>query len=703
MPLANIAAINSMGLTVWCIFISISALFFFGLPLSAWLFSSNKISVTEQSWLSAPLLGLCGTALFLQNSYYLGLPVKQSCLILLIIGVICWIAMLRKLTLTQIFSEFPRKVLIVALVIYFIQAFGLVLSGAENYVGRGWIDQYNYTVAAQYLINHAYHNLPDNAVYYPYLLKASMVLSSDRIGAMLIQSFLACISMTDAKTMFETTILLSPFLIVFVINQLGRSLHLSENMSLLAAALAGVMPSLAMIHLENFLSQALATPLFMFWPLAIKFAIEERSFKKIFFAAIILAGIISIYTEYLMMSIGLLIFFGLAATVLQKDFRIQFISRLLTTIISIVLFALLLNIKFIPGIFYIVQRTMEAKVLSVIYPWTNSIEALNRLWYGDFSTMLHGISGWICGVITIFLVLFGYAGYFFQIIRKKNILASVLLLILFLPLVIHAMGANKYPYQFYKLLLSVSALFSLGLILFFNEFFQKKISIICCILLFSISASATFSMVYASTSIPKLVALNRGCAQLLLSDDAREIQKRLSSCHDKQILINWQDSTFHGAYMNGWLNYFARKNKVWVTNPIFSDNDIGTKFTLPPFDFPGNDLTIITYKTSAPLVIGNSVHLIWSNHTFSEWKVDGTDWAILYLPYDHYFPLILKNQLVGSSKEITLQVLSGRKGTLKIISQNGTQVFSVEKGSNTILYQTINNEPAKINKLIFTK
>lgn len=99
----------------------------------------------------------------------------------------------------------------IALRIYFVQGLGLLLAGAEAYVGRVWHDFFNYTATAQFLADYPFKlSIPDvQNQPYPY---EAILKKNDRNGPSIFQAFLAVSTFSSAKISFESAISLSPFL-----------------------------------------------------------------------------------------------------------------------------------------------------------------------------------------------------------------------------------------------------------------------------------------------------------------------------------------------------------------------------------------------------------------------------------------------------------------------------------------------------------
>jgi hypothetical protein len=158
----------------------------------------------------------------------------------------------------------PAWLLPGAIAVYLVHALGLFLLGATLYVGRAWFDQYNYVAMADYFAYVPFGTTPAELQQRPYLLFAEP-LKSDRIGQSVFHALVTLTAFSDSKTVFEPVILLVPPLTVLAIAYLGLRLGLPPGIAAGAGLVGGLMPALAQLHLESFLSQALATPFLICW------------------------------------------------------------------------------------------------------------------------------------------------------------------------------------------------------------------------------------------------------------------------------------------------------------------------------------------------------------------------------------------------------------------------------------------------------
>lgn len=251
-----------MLLTIWCIAVSIGSLYFIGLPLSVLL---QRRSDDGAHWILSPFIGLSAIILILQNLVYLDVRIGLSSPWIWGSACVFWVWMAKTRRLNALFSAMPYRILGLTVVVYLAQGIGLLLADTKYYVGRAWHDQFNYTATAQFLIDHRFSLSFSDIMNQPYLFQA-VSHKFDRIGQSILHGFISASTFTDAKTTFEVTILLVPPLITLAVYQLAQKLSKPGRPFLLAAGVAGILPAIAMVHLESFLSQALAIPLLLLWP-----------------------------------------------------------------------------------------------------------------------------------------------------------------------------------------------------------------------------------------------------------------------------------------------------------------------------------------------------------------------------------------------------------------------------------------------------
>jgi hypothetical protein len=666
--------------TFLIIFITISSLFFFGLPMAV-LFADSKRR-PEHIWVTAPFLGLAVIILVLQNLVYLNVPIQFSAPWAWIGMAILWVFLIRKKRFSFSLLPIPFLPLIAAVALYLIHGLGLLISGANIYMGRAWHDQYNSTVISQFLIDYPFHASVQDMVGKPQLLMAvlehnGIIFKLDRIGVMIFQGFLSVITHSSAKATFESCILVSPFLIGLAIYLLGRELEMPKWKALLTSICAGFMPAITMIHLESFFAQALAIPYFLLWPYIIISWIRSPNLRNYLQASFLLAAATSIYPEfyifYILVSGSIL---GFHLYMSSSRYIFHFLSLFLLLIL-----ALLWNIGFFLGIITILKRvTLENIGLLSIYPWARSFEGVLRLWSGELSNRISPWGAYFITMISCFFLFISYKGLVQVFLQNKNIFAFAVLIIVLIPVCIF-LGGIPYSYQFYKTFLSVSPLFPLGIFLgnfpksnyfmdnFRISFFLGKWALI---LLLSLPTLASVDMVWRSATGKTQSEMGRGGAFKLVDPSTLAIESLLSNLRDKTILILWKDDFWDGNYLNAWLSYFTRHNYVWIGNPSIGGINLD--------NFPGvnqlpKNLAPETYLVTSPMysrsVSGSDVQLLCSEGPYAFWKIAGPDWvSFSNINNPNGLEWILKDDFfwIGNSDTI-FEVVAGRPGLLTLTAQ----------------------------------
>jgi hypothetical protein len=568
--------------TVWCIVVSLGSLFFFGLPLAAWVARRDEEGETETAWLLAPFLGLSIIVLVLQNLVYLDLRVATTTPWLWGAGALLVLLLILSGRWPQLRKAFPRDVFLCALLVCGVQSAGLLIRGVDQYVGRLWIDQFTYTVTAQFLLDQPFSLTSEQVGDQPHLYKA-LHIKHDRIGQSIHHAFVAASCGLDAKRTFEPAILSACFLNVLALFLLARRVTTRRMAALLAAVGGGLLPAIAQVHLESFHSQMLAMPLMFAWPELLHRLLHTRRLVWLLPTAAVGAAMASIYTDYVPL------FVGVAAVVLAIELIKQrtYVVTRCGLCVAVLGLAAVLNIGYVTDLTRIVfGRLTQAGVLPAIYPWALRGEGLARLWVGDFvEAWTAGTPRWLAAgalVLTVGLV----AGILFDIWRRRDPVLVGATALLMLPALLATRG-QVYAYQFYKILLSVCPLLPLGLAAWHGAIEARTtrwgtatgrlLRGVGLGLAVIVGAATTVMTVRAGVG-ETVADIGRGFAEHLRYPDIRYLCDYLSRLKGEDVFIH------NGpAVVNGWLAYFAREDRVWLGYPEISDISIANS--------PGGNVT----------------------------------------------------------------------------------------------------------------
>ena len=416
--------------------------------------------------------------------------------------------------------------------------------------------------------------------------------------------------------------MLTPALIVLSIYELARRFKLPARHAAFAAVGAGVLPAITTVHVETFFSQALAIPVLLILPCFVFDLAEQFTWKRLLGGALILAAGTTIYTEFHVIFLGLVgLIFGFEWVKTRK----KLISYAFSAF-SLVGVSLALNIGFIYHVYDIFNRLTVADILAGIYPWAFSLDGISRLWLGDVVLALQS-PGWLplfYQTGSLVLLLIAYLGLSFSLWKQRDGLTISIAALAFLPVAIRIQG-TQYPYQFYKLLLSVSPLLLLGLAAFVHTLEATPLKIKLPARVVSLGMVGLVILLCICTESTTIVGgifpfgIRSIGAASLLAPGARQAQDMLSQLKGQSILIVNDD-----YYMNGWLAYFSRHNRVWLTNPRMSDIDIAGVQVLD--DLPDNILVLTTSANGG--IADSSIRPVWSADPYHLGQITGQGWAL---------------------------------------------------------------------------
>jgi hypothetical protein len=589
------------------------------------------------------------------------------------------------------------------LAVFVVQGLGLFAVGADRYVGRAWGDEFNYTAMAQFLVDKPFStdNLAANA-HQPWLVDMiSLDLKSSRIGQFVLQGFFAVSSGGDAKPLFQPTALLGPALAAVAVFALARRCGLGRGWAAATGAAAGMLPALAYVQLESFLSQSLGTPLLLLAPLLVEELNDGPSARTLGQAALLLAAAASVYTEFwpFFAGVGVL---GLALAFPRHPRR----WRLLACHGLVLAAPLALNPGFTPG-FFDVFNHVGWTFLGVHYPFAFSPEGVTRLWVGDWAVtprpalqdafrayavaattlaLLGLFKNWLlwpradCGADA--LPSGGATG------RPSRAFAACLLALAFLPLLIFVHD-DRHAYQFYKTLLSVSPLFPLGLALLWGRggaahgrpgesatggggpaaagWARATAAAATVVAVLVSGAVASGRMSVAATGREPVAR----CYRLLNDPEVAALQDRLRRMPPANLVLAFHDPC--AGYLNSWVSYFGRRHRIWMTDPRFCNNDlerhpeIGPAVALGP-DAPPADALFLTCQDAFQDIDGGDLKPTWPRGKFQLWKRGEGAWA---LPLGVANPNGLESEegrpyFWAGQGETTVEVLAGAAGDVTL-------------------------------------
>jgi hypothetical protein len=680
-----------MLLTVWCVGVVLTSILFVGIPLT-WLLSGRK-PLNEWGWIQVPFLGIAAIILILQNLVYLDVPIKLSAPFLWGAGGLLWWFLWRSGHLRVSLARFPRALYAAMLLVYLVQGLGLITVGARYYIGRGWGDQINYDITATFLAEERHSTTVPEAADRPcYCHIISSNCLWDRLGQSVLHAFFAVSCHASSKSLFEPTAMLVPTLVVAALYALGLRFRLRRRLALMVGLVGGLMPAVTVIHQESFFSHALGTPFLLYLPAALHELSERPDRSRLLRVALVLAAGASIYTEYWLFLVGVTVLV-LGFAIIRHPRR----WRLLGCTLILVVSALLFNPGSWRAWLTIMGRLQVDSPSDATYPWSLTLEGLCRLWIGEIPLGWGGRKLWLVRFVGLTATLLGACGLFLGCWRQLAVertswrrsrhwaalgLATAILALAVVPLLIVARNEPR-PYQFYKVLLSVSPLLALGLALlaqppqYAGEVARLPFRLFACLALgTTLIAGAAGTIEIAYRTSRSAFTTTRCPAYALLAPEMRQLQVRLERLRGKNLLI----TSLHGCqgidsagYLNGWCAYFARHNRAWLTDPMFNMSPLaGWRKAVglpdaPPESVRDNLLLLASNKHPLPPSEGTDARRLWSNGAYELWQLGRGAWAV---PIGLKAPSVLMQEgqhFFWLGKDgATLEIMASAAGTVTV-------------------------------------
>jgi hypothetical protein len=590
--------INEVLLTIAVIAVAMASVFIIGFPMVSLAARQFEISCTpEQLWAAAPLVGAGAIILICQNLLYLDVRSSYSAVLIWAViglGAINFISKLQ-----SIFASIPWKLIGTGVAIYAIHGSGLLVSGASNYYGYGFGDMYNYVATAQFFMDFPFHSAVATQEY----LQTGHFYQLDRIGQSVLHAFIASSSGADAQQAFGATILLSPMLIFFSLFLLGACLGIERRFAYPAAIIASLSPAVANVHLECFFSQAMAIPFIFLWPLAISRLRSHQGVRSSLMAGLLFAVTAAIYTEVIAPLMVITAVVSLASycsrrgeEALQSQtiwYKPQggFASLALLSLTLVI--GIAANGGYLKNAIGVMERTTGSGVLDFIYPWALKSEGLARLWIGNqvLSPSKYLLYSLVVASSAVVLAAFACVGSLYRRNSMPVLLSCTLIACIPLaPLFLSVFTINKYPYQFFKLLLMVWPLILFLATNWIAELLSKRCQRRCAAYYFQIALicvclGLTNRLAIASTKPETVANSARGGVHLLIDENFKLIRSLLGRLEGRRIYIWWVDNAlYNGNWRGRWLAYYARKNDVWMFNPTPPSGSGGSPLAFLPID-----------------------------------------------------------------------------------------------------------------------
>ena len=245
-------------LTAWCLTVAFASLWVVGAPV-LWLCLGRR-PLRPADWLWVPFVGLAAIVCPLQTlPVFSDLPLARTTPYFWLAAPAAGAAFLAHESGRASLSFLPRRVVLIAVMVFLGQGAGVVVKGVQHYRGCLESDQFQYVVLAQYLTDEPFSTGWQDLGDRPWLVPP-LALKSDRIGQSVVHGFFAATAGRDALDLFYPTQLLGPGLMVLAVYLLGAQCGLSRRWTCWAAVAAALAPGTEFLVTNCFLSHGLCMP-----------------------------------------------------------------------------------------------------------------------------------------------------------------------------------------------------------------------------------------------------------------------------------------------------------------------------------------------------------------------------------------------------------------------------------------------------------
>jgi hypothetical protein len=677
---------------LWCLLIPILSMFVVGAPLRA-LLARGKI-LDESSWVQVPFVGIAATVLILQVQVQLDVRVSHGVYGLWTMVALAWLAWLRRGGIKASFATLPVLPFAGAAIALAVQAAGLLAVGANDYVGRGWFDQLNYTDMAECFrslgFDVGFHNIGQR----PWLVRV-IELKECRIGQSVLQAYHGVIALSDTRLLFVPTIVLGGPLNALALYLAGLTVGLGRPHAALAGLLAGLVPGVTLMAQEGFLSHALGIPWLLLLPTLLTRYLTLRNVESLELAALAMGALTSIYPEFLALALVLVVGFAGLSLVQQQRRLWHFLGYAVPLAAP-----WLLNPLFWSIYAYLLPELLAAEILAHIFPWGYAPESLAVVWESDSYFLIDNpalqqgalaLAYALTGAGVLGLVTLGIERWRHWRAAGRCAGAAVFALPLaFLGLAtlpaLVLLWDDKHTYQFFKLLVTVTPLLALGVVALgalavrvpWGGWRRCAQGVSGSLLLAGIATTGLGSYVLVMQTTRPAVEEHPFLSSLLgqhaaLNDDFREWRDHLESLRGQSVLLRPAGPV--PGYSLNWGCYFGRHNRLWLADPNL--NDGVNALQRPPLvhlcdlkRVPGDCLILTTRRTmllQPPRSLPASARVREGEH-YTVWKLDNRPWAGIM---DFASPLGANPTQVGSlwltQEETAFRVFASLDGFFNLV------------------------------------
>jgi hypothetical protein len=569
-----VTALLSICTLAWQLFVLFTCCFGFGFALR-FLFPKEFSLVNKV--LFSLLGGLFLVVLIPQNLVYLGVPVRISAWLILGAALVHgWLCRHKFIDGSRRFysnAEIRTLAVLIFLTIIFHGAVP-ILQGLDRYYGKGYGDQLNYVLLAEFLKEEPYSTNQQDIGLRPWLLgpvgfhvnygtspgpgRELVALKTERIGQSIITSEMSTWSGTNGKGGYAATVIFFLAALTICLYVFLRELGIDRFMAGSGALLGGFLPIVTRLSLEGFLSQISILFAFPFIVSLLRHKdLSPQSF--VLFFSLALAYVVAAYSE--IAPIGFCTLF-LGVIFVRRDKMRPKRLMLMSAILLIALmnpYYLRNLIKFLGQQYYIATNS---SFLENLAPNVLSLHGWSELIFG---TATSAPFAWFFDYCAILLGLLFLAGAIL-LSRRDRLILSVILLpgVLFILFLASRGPASYYPIA--KITATILP-FVIGLVFIgpsrvaFGRLVNPIAVLVKLLSTFIVVAAAAGSVRYYSE-----VLNNEGLLRYVREPHFLKVCSDLERISRKRVLVFETN-----PLLATWLCYHARHNDAYIDCRFMND------------------------------------------------------------------------------------------------------------------------------------
>jgi hypothetical protein len=516
-----------------------------------------------------------------QNLIYVGVPIRISAWFLfggaLVQGWLCRDRLVAWIRTFYSNTDIQTLAVVIVLTVAF-HGIAPIRQGLEWYYGKGYDDQLNDVLLAEFLKEEPYGTSGQETGLRPWLTRPvgfqhaaeeletspehrpeALGLKNERLGQSIVMAEISVWSGTDGKGGYAATVIFVLTLLAICLYVFLREVGLDQFMAALGALLAALLPAVTRLSLNGFLSQLAILFVFPFFvSLLRREELSARSFTLFFSLA--LAYLVAAYSE--IAPVGLCILF-LGVVFVRRD---KFRTKRLMFMSAILITALLNPLYLTNFVHFLVQQTHLAAnpaLLDSLAPKILTLRGWSELLFGVATNSQFALFFDYCTLLVTLLFL---AGIILLARRDRLILGVILLPVLVVVLYLIVRTPFSY-YPIARIALTILP-FVIGLVFIpLSKWTANGSNRSIDLPKKALAALIAFAAVAGSVRYYSEVLNNGGVLRYIRDARFLNVCRELQEMKHQRVLVFETNPS-----LTQWLCYHARHNDVYFDGRFINDS-----------------------------------------------------------------------------------------------------------------------------------